>query len=188
MTDEGRFPPAHGDSMANAPRAVSLADGVSRVQLDAVAETGRPDQTGTAADISRGVARLLMAHDIAIVTELVLPDGRRADVVGVSATGAISIVEIKSSVADFRADHKWADYRAYCDKLYFAVDTTFPVAILPVDAGLILADRYGGAFERAAPEHRLAAVRRKAMILRFGRAAAARLARVIDPALSIDRF
>jgi hypothetical protein len=134
------------------------------------------------------VARLLMTYDIAVVYELPLPDGRRADVVGLSRDGAISVVEIKSSVADFRADHKWMDYRAYCDRIYFAVAPSFPLAILPADAGLILADRFGGAFERAAPEHRLAAGRRKAMMLRFGRAAAARLARVTDPALPIERF
>lgn len=174
--------------MTKATRAVSLSDGVSPALRDDRPEMGLSDQTATAGDISRGVARLLMAHDITIVTELALPDGRRADVVGVSGDGHICIVEIKSSVADFRADHKWTEYRAYCDTLYFAVNASFPVAILPVDTGLILADRYGGAFERTAPEHRLAAARRKAIILRFGRAAAARLARVNDPALPIERI
>jgi hypothetical protein len=28
-------------------------------------------------------------------------------------------VEIKSSVADFRADQKWIDYRLHCDRLFF---------------------------------------------------------------------
>ena len=175
----GRFPPADGDSMTTTGRVVSLPDGDAAFQ----GQTGLAASMSTAAGVARGVARLFMAHGIVIVCELPLPDGRRADVVGLSAKGEISVVEIKSCLADFRSDHKWTDYRAYCDRLYFAVDPAFPVANLPADAGLILADRYGGAFAREAPEHRLAAARRKAMILRFGRAAASRLARLSDPAL-----
>lgn len=123
----------------------------------------------------------MMAQGIATVTELPLPDGRRADIVGLSADGLVTIVEIKSSVADFRCDQKWMAYRAYCDRLFFAVSPEFPVAILPEDTGLILADRYGGSVVREAPAHPIAAARRKVMMGRFGRAAAARLARVRDP-------
>jgi len=138
-------------------------------------------RSAIAADVSRGVTRLLMAQGIGVVCELPLPDGRRADIVGLSSSGGVWIVEIKSSVADFRCDTKWPTYRAYCDRLYFAVSPDFPVAILPEDAGLILADRYGGSMVREAPEHGLAAARRKVMMVRFGLAAAARLARVRDP-------
>jgi hypothetical protein len=53
--------------------------------------------------------------------------------------------------------------------------------VLPEDAGLIIADRYGGEIVRAAPEHRLAGARRKAMMLRLARTAAMRLQGVIDP-------
>jgi DNA repair protein MmcB-like len=53
------------------------------------------------------------------------------------------IVEIKSSVADFRADTKWREYRAHCDRFYFAIPEGVPVDIMPEDAGLILADAYG---------------------------------------------
>ncbi len=134
-----------------------------------------------AAAIQRGVVRLLASYAMATVSELPLPDGRRADVVGLGADGTILIVEIKSSVADFRADGKWPEYRAYCDRLYFAVATDFPRALLPDDTGLIIADRHGGSFERDAPSHPLAAARRKVMTLRFARAAAARLARMRDP-------
>ena len=143
-----------------------------------------PDQAPRLAPgIARGVMRLFVAHNMAAVSEMSLPDGRRADIVGVSASGAILIVEIKSSIADFRSDHKWAEYRAYCDQLYFAVDPAFPSAILPNDAGLILADRFGGSFERHPVSHPLAAARRKAMTLHFGRTAASRLARGHDPDL-----
>ncbi len=115
------------------------------------------------------------------MSELPLPDGRRADIVGLSAEGLITIVEIKSSVADFRCDQKWTAYRAYCDRLFFAVTPEFPVEILPPDTGLILADRYGGCVVRDAPGHPVAGARRKVMMLRFGRAAAVRLACFRDP-------
>jgi hypothetical protein len=98
-----------------------------------------------------------------------------------SADGLVTIVEVKSSVADFRCDQKWTAYRAYCDRLFFAVSPDFPIEILPDDAGLILADRYGGSVMREAAAHPLASGRRKVMMLRFGRAAAARLARMRDP-------
>lgn len=151
-----------------------------------IAATGvaAPDcalRSTVAAEIERGVTRLLMAQGIAAVSELPLPNGRRADIVGLSAEGLITIVEIKSSVADFRCDQKWTAYRAYCDRLFFAVTPEFPVEILPPDTGLILADRYGGCVVRDAPGHPVAGARRKVMMLRFGRAAAVRLARLRDP-------
>ena len=134
-----------------------------------------------ASDIERGVTRLLLAHAIVSVVELPLPDGHRADVVGIGADGRILIVEVKSSIADFRSDQKWQAYRAYCDELYFAVSPAFPVEILPGDAGLILADRYGGTFARPSPAHPLSAARRKAMTIRFARTAGSRLIAARDP-------
>jgi hypothetical protein len=134
-----------------------------------------------ALEICRGVIRLLADHGLASVAELPLPNGRRADVVALSADGEIWIVEIKSSIEDFRADQKWPEYREFSDRLFFAVRPDFPVDILPADTGLVLADRYGGEIVRASPEQRLAAARRKSMTLRFARAAAARLSYALDP-------
>ena len=142
-------------------------------------------ETSAARDIERGTVRLLAAHGIVCVSELPLPDGHRADLVGLARDGAIAIVEIKSGVADFRSDQKWQAYRAWCDAFYFAVLPTFPVDILPADTGLIIADRFGGDFARNAPSHPLAAARRKALVLRFGRAAADRLMRLRDPGLGL---
>jgi len=115
------------------------------------------------------------------IPELALADGRRADLAAVDDAGAIWIVEIKSSIEDFRADGKWPDYRAWCDRLFFAVAPDFPLAVLPPDTGLILADRYGAEIVRDAPEHKLAAARRKALMLRFARVAAGRLMTLADP-------
>lgn len=148
------------------------------IKLPDIAPDGR--QSPAARDIQRGVGRLLRAHGLAPLYEMALASGRRADVVGLGDDGGIWIVEIKSCIDDFRVDTKWPEYRAYCDRLLFAVAPDFPVDILPIDAGLILADRYGGEIVRAAPEHKLAPARRRAMLLSFARLAASRLAIAID--------
>ena len=134
--------------------------------------------------IRRGSLRLLHAIGFAAVAELPLGSGRRADLVALGAGAEIWIVEIKSCATDFRTDRKWQEYRLYCDRLLFAVAPEFPAALLPADAGLIIADNYGGTLIRQGPLHQIAASRRKAMLVRFGRAAAARLAAVNDPGLS----
>ncbi len=118
---------------------------------------------------------------MAPVTEVSLANGRRADVAAVAASGEIWIVEIKSSVEDFRTDQKWPEYRDYCDHLFFAVAPEFPREILPADTGLVIADRYGGEIVRAAPERKLAGARRKAVTLRLVHTAALRLQAPIDP-------
>lgn len=146
-----------------------------------VAEVQRRD--AITREVRRGVGRSLRALGLACLNELPLPNGRRADVVALSTAGDIWIVEIKSSIEDLRADNKWPEYRDFCDALFFAVAPDFPVDILPGDTGLILADRYGGEIVRQAPEQRLASARRKAMTLRFARAAALTLQAVADPTL-----
>ena len=138
-------------------------------------------QSPAAFDICRGVARLLLAHGFATVSELSLANGRRADVAGFADSGEIWIVEIKSCLEDFRTDQKWHEYREFCDRLLFAVAPAFPREVLPEDTGLIIADRYGGEIVRPAPEHKLGAARRKAMMLRLARAAALRLQGIVDP-------
>lgn len=134
-----------------------------------------------ALSVARGVQRLLRAHGFACLAELPLASGRRADLVALGADGTVWIVEIKSSVEDLRADHKWPDYRLHCDRLFFATAPHVPPEIFPEEAGLIVADAFGAAFLREAPEHRLPAATRKAVMLCFGRTAAARLQNLADP-------
>ena len=138
-------------------------------------------QSETALAIARGTARLLHAHGFAVVSELPLASGRRADLVAIDPSGEIWIVEIKSSVADFRADQKWMDYRIHCDRLFFATCQDVPCEIFPPDTGLIVADAFGASIVCDAPEHRLAAPTRKSMMLAFARAAALRLQALSDP-------
>ena len=64
-------------------------------------------RSSAAAAIARGTARLMHALCFCTIGELPLASGRRADIVALSGDGEIVIVEIKSSVADFRADRKW---------------------------------------------------------------------------------
>jgi hypothetical protein len=138
-------------------------------------------QSETALKISRGTARLLHAHGFLVISELPLPSGRRADLVGLDSAGQIWIVEIKSSIADFRADQKWQNYRAHCDRLFFATSLDVPCDIFPSDTGLIVADHFGAEFKCPAPEHRLPPPTRKSMLLLFARAAALRLQVLHDP-------
>lgn len=143
-------------------------------------------QSAAAFDICRGVSRLLKAHGLACVTEVALSNGRRADVVGVSGSGDIWIVEIKSCLEDYRADQKWPEYREFCDRLFFAVAPDFPVEVLPEDTGLLIADRYGGDIVRPAPLHKLGGARRKALTLRLFQVAALRLQGAIDPEFDFE--
>lgn len=138
-------------------------------------------QSETALAVARGTARLLRSLGFACVAELPLPSGRRADLTALNARGDLWIIEIKSSEADLRADQKWQEYRAHCDRLFFAFPQHLPCELFPADAGQIVADAYGAHLHCEAPEHRLSAATRKLMLLRFGLAAAQRLSRLADP-------
>jgi hypothetical protein len=158
----------------------------SEIPADA-AETLGDNILGTSAwhaealDIARGTSRYLRALGYAVAAELPLADGRRADLMALDPRGGIAIIEVKSCLADFRADQKWEDYRQWCDLFYFAVDAAFPRDCIPEECGLIIADRYGAEALREPPEHRLSASRRKAVTLRFARCAAFRLHGADDP-------
>jgi hypothetical protein len=138
-------------------------------------------QSATALAVARGTTRLLHSFGLSMVSELPLASGRRADLVALGAAGDIWIVEIKSSIADFRADRKWMDYRLHCDRLFFATTTEVPCDIFPPDTGLIVADAFGAELVCEAPEHRLHPSTRKSMMLAFARAAALRLSALADP-------
>jgi hypothetical protein len=138
-------------------------------------------QSETALAIARGTARLLRSLGFSCISELPLPSGRRADLVALNERDEIWIVEIKSSVEDLRVDQKWPDYRAHCDRLFFAFTQDLPSEIFPAQTGLIVADAYGAHLQREAPEHRLPAPTRKLMTVRFAIAAAQRINRLIDP-------
>lgn len=124
--------------------------------------------------VTRGAARLLLAMGHAPLAEVGLPNGRRADLMALGPRGEIVIVEVKSSPEDYLTDRKWGEYVPYCDRFYFAVAPEFPMALLPGEPGLIVADAFDGAVVRDASSTPLAGARRKALTLAFGRLAAQR--------------
>lgn len=138
-------------------------------------------QSETARAIQRGALRYLAARGLVGVPEFSLASGRRADIAALDLRGEVWVVEIKSSVTDFRTDRKWTEYRAHCDRLFFAVGPDFPLEILPEDTGILVADAFGAGLVREAPLHALAGATRKALTLRFARAAAGRLMGLMDP-------
>jgi hypothetical protein len=131
--------------------------------------------------VTRGVRRHLRDLGMATVSELALANGRRADVVALAPDGRLTIVEVKVSRADLLGDRKWPSYGDFADAFAFAVPEGFPTELLPADAGLLVADAYGAAVVRPPVGAPLAAARRKAMLIRFATAAAARLHRLDDP-------
>ena len=145
----------------------------------------RPDLAATptqAGDIARGTARLFEAMGFRTLAELRLASGRRVDVIGLDGRGRFAVAEVKSGLADWRADGKWPEYLPFCDWFYVAVGPGFPLDRLPGEVGAVVADRYRGEVARAAPEVRMAAAARRAQTLIFARAAAGRLARALEPA------
>lgn len=147
------------------------------------------DSRLTAADVARGVGRLFALHDMVILPEVPLPNGRRSDITALDSKGQIIIVEIKVSRADLHSDKKWPEYLDYCDKFYWALpaglnaDILDSEAYLPSRSGLIVANAYEAAIVRPAALHPLPAARRKAEWLRLARTAMRRHVQVIDPTL-----
>lgn len=147
-----------------------IAPGIANPLVD-----GR--QSDRALMIRCGIERYFEELGQVTLAELSLRDGRRADVVAICPRGRITIVEIKSSVADFQADTKWPDYLDHCDQFYFATLADVPPQIFPANAGFIVADRFGCEIVRDAEPAPVAAARRKDVHLRFARQAAQRLRR-----------
>lgn len=139
-------------------------------------------------DVARGVTRLFCRQELFAICEVPLPNGRRADLMGVDPKGNLTIVEIKVARADLLGDCKWTDYLDFCDHFYWAVPPGLAAILdgeeyLPNEAGLIVADRYDAALVRQAVHRPLAPARRKAELLRFARRAARRLSEQLDPTL-----
>lgn len=140
-----------------------------------------PDPSYLPKELCRGVTRAFAQRGFACLAEFALANGRRADILALGRDGDLVIIEIKSSVADFRSDRKWPEYRDYCDRLCFAVPEGFPLELIPEDCGLIKADGFGAVVLRDGVLHRLNPARRRAVTLRFGLVAALRLGRILDP-------
>src|SRR5690606_10022923 len=144
-------------------------------------------QSATALRVQRGVMRFLrVVHDMACYAEVPLVNGRRADVLAVGAKGEIWIVEIKSSLIDYRVDAKWPHYKDFCDRFFFCKPPELDAEIFPHAEGLLVADGHGGDIMRIAPLDPLAAARRKAMMVKLARLGADRVHTMMDPGLEKD--
>src|ERR1700753_3851080 len=130
--------------------------------------------SSTAAEVARGISRLLIQEGYSPILEFTLPNGRRLDVAALGPSGEMLGVEIKVALADLRGDQKWPDYLEYCDLFYFAIPPDFPPEHAPTPTGLRGADRYGGAIVKPATAHALHPSRRKAVSLSFAKVAAER--------------
>ncbi|MFD0916761.1 MmcB family DNA repair protein [Pseudahrensia aquimaris] len=146
-------------------------------------------QSERALAVRTGVERHLSEAGWVTLPELTLRTGRRADLVALSPKGEVMIVEVKSSLADLRADAKWPDYFDFCDRLYFATLPDVPMDEFPAEAGLMIADAYGAEEIRPCVDAKMPAARRKEVHLRFARASAIRLARCCAHAgLAAEQF
>jgi len=137
------------------------------------------------ASIRRAASRFCRDMGWAPLHEVVLANGRRADILALRRDGDFACIEVKSGASDFLSDGKWPEYRDFSDWLYFAVDADFPQDLLPPDVGLIVTAGQEAVMLREAPLHRMAPARRRALMHRFATLAACRLEAVIDP---VDRF
>ncbi|MBL6454234.1 MmcB family DNA repair protein [Belnapia sp. T6] len=146
-----------------------------------------PPPAARTAAVCLAAQRFCALRGWAVLLEMPLPNGRRADLIALQPDGGFAIIEVKSCARDFLSDGKWPDYREYADRLYFAVDCDFPQELLPEDAGLLVADGMEVAQLRDAPAHPLAPARRRALLHRFAMLAAERLSALTDPAGLAER-
>ncbi len=131
--------------------------------------------------LARGVCRHLASHGFSVIEEFVPDRGLRVDVMALGPKGEIWIVECKSSRADFQSDSKWGGYLPWCDRFFWAVDLDFPMDLLPMETGLIIADGYDAEIARMAAEDKLPGARRNVLIRKFACHAARRLQALRDP-------
>ncbi len=95
-----------------------------------------------------GICRALEpARLSASLLEFPLANRRRADVLALGRTGRSGRRrDQECSVADFRADRKWASYREFADRLYFAVPSEFPaISSSRKNVASLVADGFGAA-------------------------------------------
>lgn len=81
----------------------------------------------------------------------------RADVVASNMGAYVVIVEVKSSVADFRSDKKWTNYQEFSNKLYFALSPEVYEKVrdkIPKGVGIFLVYESGHAKIKQRAKHR----------------------------------
>lgn len=125
--------------------------------------------------LTRGVCRLLEDLGFGVLTEVKLANGRRVDVIAINQNGEFIIVEIKSGLTDYRADHKWQQYLPFCERFYFAVPIGFPTEMIPKDCGIIVADNFNAVIKREGIFQKINPTRKRIQLIKFGHTASKRL-------------
>ena len=133
--------------------------------------------------MTRGLQRCLRDLGFASVREVTPRKGLRLDLMAAGADGEIWGLEVKSGLADLRADQKWGGYLEWCDRFFFGVGAAFPLDALPGEHGVFRADAYGAEMVRPSALRKLAPARRKALMLKLARHAALRLQALEEPPL-----
>lgn len=70
----------------------------------------------------------------------------RADILSFNYKDKMIVVEVKSSLADYKTDKKWQDYLKFSTQFYFAFDSDFPLTkeiikeIKSTGAGILVVD------------------------------------------------
>lgn len=166
------------------PQALPVLNVSERPTMPQPMPAGPP--SGAAA-VARGIARLFRRNQIWVASEVALPNGRRADLMGLDARGQIVIVEIKVARSDLLGDAKWSEYLDHCDRFYWGLCPALDAglvssgAFLPDVTGLIVADAYDAEILRPAATRPLAAARRKTETQRLAALALRRMNLMLDP-------
>lgn len=71
------------------------------------------------AALEKDAMKWLYDQGYIVTNELRLDNGRIADVIGYNEDQHIVIIEVKTTLSDFKGDSKWAHYLQYCDSFYF---------------------------------------------------------------------
>ena len=125
--------------------------------------------------ITDAIARSYYEQGDGVLREFKLRVKRRVDLETISDKGLITIVEIKSSVADFRSDRKWNEYIEWADQFYFGVGHNFPIDILPKEHGIITTDGFDIYEAQPSPVQKLNVARRDTLVRRLAKASMRRI-------------
>ncbi len=131
--------------------------------------------------IARGVMRHFDQIGLSSLSEFSPIKGLRVDIITLGMSNEIWIIECKSGQSDFKSDRKWHNYLDWCDRYFWAVDANFPIDILPINTGIIIADAYDASILREAPLNKLSPARQKKVIKSIAKSACSRLLTHIDP-------
>ena len=135
--------------------------------------------------ITDAIARSYYEQGNGVLREFKLRIKRRVDLVTINDKGWITIIEIKSSVADFRNDKKWNEYIEWADQFYFGVAHNFPIEILPKEHGIITTDGFDIHEAQPSPVQKLNGSRRNTLVRKLARASMRRVERERNDLISI---